>query len=233
MAYSPIKPLTPTFNINTVQGWTTRQIYNYYGSPAGIYDYYVDRGVYDFDLFAAIADYTFPNTDAQPLYKGNSTLQFSARYFATGKSLRIRGRFLITNQPGAVFNIAIGNFNYGNSTYRRLAITNTGANHEMSAALNDVPVDFEVVVTGIESKYDDPTEHYSLFLQANGYYQYETSSFSSGGANSSPVYVPIWNTNQYEEVGLITTGNSITLDFRTSARVDNLKVMYLTVEELE
>jgi hypothetical protein len=239
-ASNPLKPLTSTFSINNVPGWNTRHIYNYYGTPSGVLDYVSSSLDFTSDLFQIIKNYNDPiGNNSQPVAKGAINTNknfFPNRYFATGKTLRIKGRFLISTPSSGtpIFNMAISaNNSISGSTL--IASTNNGHNHESTISETNMPVDFEITLTSIENQFTITTPYNALFMQANGHYQYEYANYNSAGRNISVAYVPIWNDLQYVQVGLLedASTNAITLDFTNSDKIDSIKVMYITIEELE
>ena len=224
---SLIKHIPPDFNINTVKGWNTRLLYNFYGSHANAtMDYVSVTGAdYTINIFDAID--TWASGIGRIVSKGQ--FLFPHRYFKTGKSIRVRGRVLVTSDDSRTFNIraSINNSNYGTSP---VAAQNDGANHTFAKGniRTNVPVEFEIVYTSVET-----TESY-LYMQANGYYKYEYDFYSNGGRNLSVVHVPIWFHGQYVRVDSDLTGNytnKIYISFDGSD-VQAIKLFYLTVEEL-
>jgi hypothetical protein len=235
--FTPLKHQTPNHNINGIAGWSNRTIYSYYGSP-GIdtipFDYFAPAGDYTTNLFEAIAGYSFPSTNSMPIYKGTTT--FPARYFSTGKNIRIKGRFLIScgsTSPAFNMRVHISDPNLGLTT---IAASNSGYNHTLVHDRTNMPLDYEITLTGIETlQYDTDTNTstYETFIQANGYFQYEAGNYNSAGENSAVHYVPIYLSEPYRQTtGLITNTKSIQINFVNSADVTSLKVIYLIIEEM-
>ena len=235
LLFTPLKHQTPNHNINGITGWSNRTIYSYYGSPGNnIYDYYSHNGAYNVNLFTGIAAYTFPNTNSRPIYKGTNA--FPARYFSTGKNLRVKGRFFIScGNTSPIFNIKVNIIdpNLGEST---IAASNSGLNHTLSDNLTNMPLDFEIMLTGIETTQKDTVsnaETNETFIQANGFFQHESTDYNHPGPNTSVSYVPIYATSPYSaSTGLITDTKTLSLNFIDSSNVTSIKVIYLTIEEM-
>ena len=230
--YTPIKHQTPNHNINGIQGWSNRTIYSYYGSPTVYYDYYADESRYDFDLFEAINGYTFPNTNSRSIYKGTNL--FPARYFSTGKNLRIKGRFFIScgsTTPKFDMRVLISDPTLGPI---EIASTNNGNDHLLQNNLSNAPIDYEIMLTGIETYVDDNgAKTYETFIQANGFYQYTVGNYNSNGSNTENAYVPVYDNSPYRTTtGLITNTKTVSIDFVGSEDVTSIKVIYLTIEEM-
>ena len=239
--YYPISSLTPTNLVNGIQGWNTRLIYAYYGSPAGAYDIgpHLSAGT---ELFGDLSAYTFPDTNYQPITKGFQNyyklVTLTNRYFATGKNLRIRGRFLISTppltSPTFSMNVAVYNFGGVGDTTTTIASTNNGAGHLVSQGVDRAPLDFEIIITGIESQTDTPSSRINLYMQANGYFQY---NIDPTDRNGTVIYVPIYEANgpnPYSVVGLVDDGSSNGVQIQLDGTdIDSLYVYYVTVEELE
>jgi len=222
---SLIKHIPPDFNINTVKGWNTRLLYNFYGSPATApMDYVSVTGAdYTINIFDAID--TWANGIGSIVSKGQ--FLFPHRYFKTGKSIRVRGKLIISvDGSSPLFNI---NARIDNSNNGLILLANQNDNNDHQFPDKDnVPVDFEIVYNSIELKTPE------LVMQANGYYQYNTDSYNTPGPNSNNIYVPIWNSEgPYIQVENSLSGtNKICINFANSNSISNIKIHYLTVEEL-
>jgi len=236
LLFTPIKHQTPNHNINGIAGWSNRTIYSYYGSPGETtyYDYYIQNSAYDVNLFTGIAAYTFPNTNSRPIYKG--TTAFPARYFSTGKNLRVKGRFFISNgNTFPVFNMAVNIIDpiRGETT---IAASNNGSDHNLSHDRTNMPLDFEIMLTGIETSMLNNSNNettYETFIQANGFFQYESADFAGDGNNTAVSYVPIYLLDPYRTTtGLITDTKTLSIKFDGSNNVTSIKVIYLTIEEM-
>ena len=224
MAGPTIKHSPPSFNINTVKGWNTRLLYNFYGAPSAIFDYYVTGGNYAINIFDVIQTWEANNTQLGS--KGQFV--FPAKYFKTGKSVRVRGRLLINGGTSSIFNIRASIDNSVNGL-TPVAAQNNFNDHTFAAgnSQTDVPIDFEIIYTSLE------TTDLVLFMQANGYYQYNTNEYNTAGTNLTNAYVPIWNSTQYISVELtsLTGTNELYISFDNST-VTKIILSYLTVEEL-
>jgi hypothetical protein len=235
LLFTPLKHQTPNHNINGIAGWSNRTIYSYYGSPGNnMYDYYSQNSAYDVNLFTGIAAYTFPNTNSRPIYKGINT--FPARYFSTGKNLRVKGRFFIScGDSTPIFNmrVLISDPTLGPI---EIAKTNNGNNHLLRNNLDNAPIDYEIMLTGLETKQTDSDTNastYETFIQANGFYQYAIDDYNITGDNATNAYVPIYQSRPYKQTtGLITNTKTLSIDFEGSANVTNIEVIYLTIEEM-
>jgi hypothetical protein len=237
LEFTPLKHQTPNHNINGIAGWSNRTIYSYYGSPGQntYFDYYTAAaGIYYRNLFALIKNYVFPNTNSMPIYKG--TNKFPARYFSTGKNLRVKGRFFIScGNTSPVFNMRVNIVDptLGEST---IAESNNGANHTLSDNLTNMPLDFEIMLTGIETLQTNTSpvaETYETFIQANGFFQHESVDYNHPGPNTSVSYVPIYATSPYNSsTGEIDGNKEISITFNNSSNVTSIKVIYLTIEEM-
>jgi len=234
--FTPLKHQTPNHNINGIKGWSNRTIYSYYGSPGQTtyYDYYVQQGAYDINLFTGIAAYVFPNTNSRPIYKGTNT--FPAGYFSTGKNLRIKGRFFIScGSSSPVFNMSVY-IDDPTLGPNRIAASNNENDHTLNNSLTNMPLDFEIVSTGIETSMLNNSNNettYETFIQANGFFQYESADFAGDGNNTAVSYVPIYLLDPYRTTtGLITDTKTLSIKFDGSNNVTSIKVIYLTIEEM-
>lgn len=228
---SNIRHAAPTLTINEVKGWTTRLLYNYYGN----WDYGDGSSTYamhyevetsnDFtqNIFTAIN--SFQTTIGYPVQKG--IYSFPAKYFVSGKSIRIEGWLRITTVTSRIFNMK-AKIDNTNSGIIEIARTNDNNSHTLAAgnAVTDLPVYFKIVYTAIED--DSPL----LSMTANGHYQYEYVDYNAAGNNTSVVYVPIHNGYKHPKgIGSSVVDNSIYISFDGSD-VDELVLVSMTMEEL-
>jgi len=219
MAVNIIRHIAPSFIINKVKGWNTRLIYKYYGSTESPLQ--VDPPQIE-NLFTTIAN---TSTSNNPLYKGQHIFPGGSRYFKTGKSIRIKGRFWITGTSGEPFNIWAG-VKFGN-TGLKIASSNNGTNHTLPASLVDCPVDFEITYNSIENNSSQ------LYLDVNGFYQYSFGNYKTTGANVENSYVPIWDDKgTYTAITSVDEAIELVLSFDSST-IPVLTLIYLTIEELQ
>ncbi len=222
MAFNIIRHIAPSFIINKVKGWNTRLIYKYYGHPGTPLTF--DPANVS-NLLTEIAN-SFTSND--PLYKGQYIFPAGSRYFKTGKSIRIKGRFWISGTGGDVFNI-VAKVKFSNTSVT-IASSNDGQNHTLSTSLSDCPVDFEVTYNSIEDSQTDPPD---LYLDVNGFYQYTFSNYKTSGANVENSYVPVWDSKgTYTEITNVNDDIELVLSFDNST-IPTLTLIYLTIEELQ
>lgn len=219
----------PTLTINEVKGWQTRLLYSYYGKLDTLMDYVEEtEGAFNRNLFTVIDEYE--NTSEFTLKKGVYT--FPPSYFWTGKSVKIEGQFLVSVEEGPKnFNIR-ANIKKQNGDIAEIAATNNYNSHTFArgnSAIN-VPVYFKIVYTSVVN-----TET-SVYMMANGHYQYEFSSYDGAeSTNQAVVYVPIWYINKdtpsvYTEIA--KESNELRIEF-TNSTVSSIKPVYITIEELQ
>jgi hypothetical protein len=223
-----IKHSTPTFIVNKVKGWNTRLIYAYYGIIGSTFDYVSESGGnLTLNLFSVIANSSL-NASNGSIYKGQYS-NLGPRYFKTGKSLRIKGQFLITGTSSKIFNILSQIDITGGGGTTLISNTNNNHNHTLPSNITDCPVNFELTYNSLESD-ADPNRTY---IQSNGFYQYNAGDYNQNGPNiENNVYVPIYSTNGYISTGEISDSYDLYISFDNS-EIDNLKIVYLTIEELQ
>lgn len=219
-----IKHAAPTLTINEVKGWTTRQLYNYYGRYDNVLINYVAEtsGEYTVDLFSVIN--THQSSIGYPIQKG--IYSFPSKYFLSGKSVKVEGQFFIDFiDPNITFNIhaQINNSNFG---IIPIASTNNGNNHIFAKpSKENVPIYFKIVYTAVED--NSP----ALNIMANGHYMYDYNDYSAGTANTTVCYVPIWNSTPYQVIDNTSGTNDLYISFDNS-NVGKIQLVYMTVEEL-
>lgn len=226
MSINVISPAT-NYTVNNSPGWSTRLVYSYFGTSGEYFDYVSRMNNFDDDLFTILYN------DATDNQKGglySQTWNYDGSYLTTSKTFRIKGRFLISSQGAAIFNMSVQS--YHNPTTTVLASTNGGNSHLFAdgAAGNTVPVDFEITITALQNLIVLGTN--TQYFMVNGFYQYNFDDYSGDTSNRSNAYVPIYNTaGPYTQCGDITASQEFQITFHNSSKINAIEVAYITIEE--
>ena len=227
MATTVISPAT-NYNINSSPGWSTRLVYSYFGANEAYFDYVSRKSSFDDNLFSLLTAYA---SGSQKGGLSSIITVYDGSYLNTSKTFRIKGRFLITSDSGATFNMCVKSFH--NPTTTILASTNNGNDHSFAAAgaKNSVPVDFEITITALQTiVVPEPNLQYFM---VNGFYQYNYDDYAQAGTNQNNIYVPIWNnTSPYIQCGTTTASQEFQITFKDSSnKITKIEVVYITIEE--
>jgi hypothetical protein len=220
--------IAPTNIINGVKGWNIRHIYNYYGSSDYTTFNYADGGNYDINLFSAIQSST-PNE-----YKGDYV--FPARYFLSGKNLRVKGMLYISSgaNTDAWLKINAG-INNTEKTYETIGSIDATTKYHFfgNGFTRSAYTEFELIYSGIETLQKPP----KLLMGASGYFRYDELSSDTNLLNNRNFLIPIVRINPLVEINsdLDTAPEPITinLNFAGSYHIDTINVLNLSIEELE
>ena len=231
--YKPYPFQGSSLNINYTQGWQSRTIYQYFGSPGTyMYDYMTNGTPYTRNLFEGIENHTFTENLQSYTYRG--TYKFRPIFFTTGKRILIKGRVNITSTSTGIpiFNIQVGTVS-PIAGGQRIGATNGGNDHYVGNDLNVVPVDFEVILTSFSSyqlNTSNNDEYEGLFFKAEGAMQYSSDNIHGS-------YVPITTISaDHPSADLLDPADSeikLVVDFNDSAGVDRIEVVHLSMVEYE
>lgn len=221
----------PTNIINSVRGWNTRHIYNYYGTSDYTDFNYPSVTVQDYsqNLFQVIEDYAASISPSYPLFKGG--YKFPARYFRAGKSLKIKTFLYIDTD---VFTNAILNLNVGisnsKSTYVQIGASNAGEGHQFGGGNTRAAyVEAEIFCRGIEVL----TKPITLSMMATGYIRYDVKR-STNDLNFLIPIIPTSTTLTIVDADIDTPAdNELNINFDGSSDLKNINVLNLSIEELE
>jgi hypothetical protein len=223
----------PTNIINSVKGWNTRHIYNYYGTSNYTDFNYVTEssGDYSQNLFKVIEDYT--SAGVNTIYKGGYT--FPPRYFRAGKDLRIKTFLFVDTDTydDALLQINIGIDNTKIS-YRVIGATNKGFAHEFGAgSQRSAFLEVEIVCRGIEAQ----NKPLTLNMMATGYVRYNVAKLDRIDTNDANYLIPIVPTSTtlitIDNDLLSAVENTLNLNFDGSFHIPTINVLNLSIEELE
>ena len=236
--YKPMPFPGSSLSVNYTQGWNNRTIYQFFGSPGALYDYRATEGVYDTNIFEGIANYSFPGNLQSYTYRG--AYSFQPWFFTTGKQILIKGALWISTagsgQPILKMNIGSSSNNYGKSA---IAVTNKGDDHYAIRYLNDAAVNFEILLTSIQSyqkNVSTDAEKTSVFFQASGNVTYDSDASIGPKTNTNAVYIPFYPTSfDQPSADLWGTDQNVELyiDFEGSDRITSIKVQSLSMREFE
>jgi hypothetical protein len=218
----------PTNIINSVKGWNTRHIYNYYGTTNTTDFNYTSIVSEDYsqNLFQVINDY---QTSDLTVYKGVYT--FPPRYFRSGKDLIIKAFLYIdtdTYTDGRLqLNVGINNTK---TTYVVIGASNKGSFHTFGDGITqEAFIEAEIVCRGIETL-DKPPK---LTMMATGYIRYDTELRKNETNYLIPI-VPLTTTLATVDSDVTTAvENTINLNFSGSRSLKSLNVLNLSIEERE
>jgi hypothetical protein len=224
----------PTFLIDGVKGWNTRQIYNYYGNSSyTTLNYITEAGNYSTDLFSVIN--SFENTNTVFLHKGITT--FPTHYFKAGKSIRVRGYLKVTNATTipSIFNMVFYmNNSAGSAT--KIGSSNDGSDHLFARGNLEnqiIIINFETTIFGIET-ISKPSV---LYMAALGYFQYNMQvEGEDPPTNMLNAYVPIYSNGMAivdSDISTSTYTNTLQITFDGSSDLTGIYPLNLTIEELE
>ena len=223
----------PTNIINSVKGWNTRHIYNYYGTTNYTDFNYtsVTSDDYSQNLFDVIKDYG--TAQSLTLYKGGYT--FPPRYFRAGKDLRIKALlFADTNSfTSSLFHVNVG-INNTESGSVLIGESNDGYSHMFGLNVSrSAYLDIEIVCRGIEALVKPTT----LNMVASGYIRYGVTTKQNEDRNNNIYLIPITpvaNTFPIVDSDIESpVENTLNLNFNGSVNMKSINVLNLSIEELE
>jgi hypothetical protein len=225
--------LAPTNIINSVKGWNTRHIYNYYGTTNYIDFNYtsVVSSDYSQNLFQAIE--TYETSQSLTLYKGGYT--FPPRYFQSGKDLRIKALLFADTDTytSSLFHVNVGIDNTESGSIL-IGESNDGYSHIFGANVTrSAYLDIEIVCRGIETQ-DKPSR---LRMMASGYVRYNTIRGSNNDPNNDVYLIPITPVSNIlptvDSDVESPVENTLNLNFSGSVGMKLISVINLSIEELE
>ena len=211
----------PTNIINSVKGWNTRHVYNYYGSTNTTDFNYADSTKYSYtqNIFQAIDSYD--SEVNYSVYKGGYT--FPPSYFRAGKDLRIKTFLYVSTgtNDDALLQLNVG-INNSKTTYVRI-----GASTRDYAFGDGSPVhaylEAEIVCRGIESLRKPPF----LEMIATGYIRYNREGIPIAPTETTFAIV---DTDVSSDSAV---ANTLNLNFSGSFHLETINVLNLSIEELE
>jgi hypothetical protein len=221
----------PTNIINSVKGWNTRHVYNYYGSTDTTDFNYADitKYAYTDNLFTTIENYD--SEVDYSVYKGGYT--FPPSYFRAGKDLRIKSFLYVStdtyNDARLQLNVGINN---SKTTYVRIGASNKGIFHDFGeGSRRSAYLETEIVCRGIESLRKPPF----LEMIASGYIRYNIIESTNNQNYLIPI-VPTSNTFAIVDTDVssnVAVENTLNINFSGSSHIPIINVLNLSIEELE
>jgi len=231
MPAAQAKHTQPTFTINEQPGWNTRLLYTYYGhnGSANLIDYVTETGgSFTGNIFDVIGNFA---TSANIFnHKGSVAFPAVNNFLKTGKTLRVEGSLWVSS-TGGQFNMRASVENSTNGVVL-LAAQNNNNNHDLTT-VDLMPVFFKIDFSSVETN-DNGTKE--LYLMANGYYEYCKGNYDTGGKNDTLAFIPIYNksnTTPYISLGNANSNNKLYISFDGSSNISSIKIIHLTVEELQ